>query len=800
MNSPILRPRWALAVALALLLTSVYLLTYTAKPLHVADENEYADAANSVLHFGRPLRYSTFWEALPGNYQSRNPLPVRQSQVEPAFLWLVIPWLWTAQQLEGVGVWHTLMSLNAFVTPWVCAALFMWTLYLTRSAFAASAVMLSLGLLTIFWPYAHTFFREQLSTLFLIIGAGLWWRGGWRGILLGLPFLAASISIKDSGLFAAPGLAFLLIPQAWWARPWLRRAALGVLGATVALCLILIYTPLLEWVVLRFPTAYFFRPQFPIIPMTTRVALHSYLLAAGGAFWGTSPILLLALPGGVMLWRKGEARLVSMCWLVMLGTALGYALLRGEGSIGGNWFGGTIWPHRFLLPAIPFIALLTAPIWDMLGKRKNPTLAITVTLFGIYSLLWSVFGALFPWDVYGFFTFDQSGGLVYWLPGMNVLPLSRVSVYAGLVGHFPTDIAWFRAGVGIYAAAFGITAFLAAFLAIFESRARRKFGIWVGISGLLVVVLSVWFLGLRTLYITDPYFQGEREDLRQLAELIRQRVPEGEVILLNQPDTVRFWGNAGKVGMRRMLTLPYHVGEMDSLDDVPPTPAQLADPASLLAERIAPWIEHVAARRSRLWVVMDRGSNTPLSVRPVERFMAERFYLVREDNISPYARLLEYVTTPAPSSDPATPPLEVSQVFSDPIDGESITLRGVAQPQVTDDVLTVSLAWSVEATPTQDVTVAVFFVNADNVAVRAQGIDSWLGGTFKTSTLIPPGGAVWDNRGIALPPDLPPGRYQVWVKVYTVDYATGQITLWRPPDDPTSEGAAVLPIDITLGG
>lgn len=793
------RREWAVCAALVILLASVYLLTMTSKPLFVADENEYADAADSLLHFGRPWRDSTFWEVLPTNLGERNPLPLRQSEVERLFLWLVIPWIWAAERLEGVGVWHTLLSINAFVTPLACAVLFIWAYRITRSTFAAGGVMLSMGLLTIFWPYAHTFFREQFTTLFLLIGAALWWRGGWVGLILGIPFMGLSFLVKESVIFAAPGLIFLLIPQRWWESVWVRRAGLAALGATIAFCLILIYTPFLEWLIARDPDAYFFRPQFPIIPETTRVALHSYLLAVAGSFWGTAPILILALPGSIMLWRRGQARLVITCLMVMLWTALGYALLRGEGSIGGNWFGGSIWPHRFLIPAIPFITLLITPIWDILGKRKNPTLAIITIGLGIYSALWSLFGAIFPWDMYGYLTFDQSGGLIYWLPGMNDLSLSRVTVYSRLVGNFPADIVWTRSGVGIYAVLFGITAIIAFILAIWAGRARVKLGIWVGITVLIFTVSGVWFSSLRALYTTDPYFQGERDDLRQLADLIRQRVPAGDLILLNQPDTVRFWFNAGKLRGRQMITLPYHPGEVESPDSPRPTLEQMANPAGLLKEGVPQWIEHVAARRSDIWLVMDRSLDAPWTIRPVERFMAERYYLLSDEKVSSFARLLHYSTVAAPTTDPAQPPMSLDQAFTDPVTGEMVSLRGFAPPQVMDGALTVSLSWAVMQPPTQDVTAAVFFVKADNIALRVQGIDSWLGGTFKTSTLIPAGGAVWDHRGIRLPDDLPDGRYQVWVKLYTVNYGTGDIILWTPPTDPTGESAVVLPVEITLG-
>lgn len=794
------RQTWAVMAGLVLALLSVYLMTMTGKPLFVADENEYADAAENLLHFGRPLRDVTFWEDVPTNLPERNPLPLRQSRVERAFLGVVIPWIWAAERLDGVGVWHVLMSMNAFVTPLACAALFIWALWLTRSAFAAGGVMLTMGLLTIFWPYAHTFFREQISTIFLVLGAGLWWRGGWRGFFIGAVMMGAAFAVKESVIFAAPGLAFLLIPQRRWdASRWIGRAASGVLGLTVAACLILIYTPLLTWIVERYPDAYLLSPQFTLIPETTRVALHSYLLAAAGSFWGTSPFLILALPGAVILWRRGHARLVIACVMVMLGTALGYALLRGEGSIGGNWFGGSIWPHRFLLPAIPFITLLTAPIWDNLGKQKNPTIGIITIGFGIYSGLWAVLGVVFPWDLYGFLTYEQSQGLIYWLPGLNDLSLSRVAVYSGLIGNFPAEVAWTRAGVGIYGVWFGICAILGLILAVIAQRPRIKVGIWVGISGLSLVVLAVWFSGLRALYVTDPYYQGEREDLRQLAGLVRERVPSGGVILLNQPDTVRFWFNAGKVGARPFITLPYHAGEVALPDSPRPTAEQLANPTSLLGEGVAPWITHVAAHQPRLWLVMDRSIDAPWTIRPVERFMAERYYLLSDEKVSSFARLLEYATVPAPLTEPSAPPVSMDATFVHPATGESIELVGFAPPHTDDNAVTVSLAWSVDSTPTQDVTVAVFVVNADNIALRVQGIDSWLGGTFKTSTLIPPGGAVWDNRGVKLPPDLPAGAYQIWVKVYTVDYGTGDITIWRPANDVSGEDAAILPADVTIG-
>jgi len=43
--------------------------------------------------------------------------------------------------------------------------------------------------------------------------------------------------------------------------------------------------------------------------------------------------------------------------------------------------------------------------------------------------------------------------------------------------------------------------------------------------------------------------------------------------------------------------------------------------------------------------------------------------------------------------------------------------------------------------------------------------------TFRPMTTWRPGEHIRDNHGLALPPDLPPGTYEVWVKVY--DWRTG---------------------------
>ena len=83
-------------------------------------------------------------------------------------------------------------------------------------------------------------------------------------------------------------------------------------------------------------------------------------------------------------------------------------------------------------------------------------------------------------------------------------------------------------------------------------------------------------------------------------------------------------------------------------------------------------------------------------------------------------------------------------------------------------------------------------MRADDPFVRVQGVDSWLGATFKTTTLMPPGQAIWDHRAVMIPPDWRPGEYRLWVKLYYNDYDTGRIT------DLVASGGAVVEGDVAV--
>jgi hypothetical protein len=87
-----------------------------------------------------------------------------------------------------------------------------------------------------------------------------------------------------------------------------------------------------------------------------------------------------------------------------------------------------------------------------------------------------------------------------------------------------------------------------------------------------------------------------------------------------------------------------------------------------------------------------------------------------------------------------------------------------------------------------DYTVAAFLINSAGQVALQQ--DSQPVGNFEPTSQWEPGEILRDNHGFALPEDLPPGEYQVWVVVY--DLATLERLPVTGPDGSDWSDHAVL--------
>jgi hypothetical protein len=781
-----------LFILLVTCLASFYMLTYSGQ-IEIADQLEYFDATSSLATFG-DLKYDlTMWQpnTMPSNFPRRQPDPLRISQAEPGLLIAGAPLYLLAEHLPGIGLVHTVYLLNVIVTAALCGIFFLFALQLGYSQKTALIGAVSLGLLTILLPYSQTYFREQLMMVFLLLATVALerWRN-YRNVLLPLLaviFLIAAFRTKEGVILALPGLLMLMLPETFWKNRLVQRVSDGLLVALLVVSVLIAFTDVLKWM---YPSgepiplvgAFVLETEF------TRTALHTYLFSPGGSLWGTSPILLLALPGAWLLWRAGNRRLLWMSALMVLVYAFGYALLRGE-----EWFGGTIWPQRFLMPALPF-AMLPLLQWMTKASRRG---WIVFAALALYSAWWQFSGVAFRWETYSRATFDLSnGGLVYWGPGFNDLRYIRPVVLTGLIGQEPLNFAWARTGQ------WGLPLLWLALVVLCAWSIRKSLVDRVGRLlpvGLAAGFMLLTYLTLRLIYI-DPAYDGENTALHEMVEVIRRDVAAGEYVMLADREYNDFFLNYGKVGQRRLIGFPFHPGDRGSCEQE--LLVESDNPEDLLAENSARIVRSLARVQPRLWLLVSSGPEIPCVVRPMERLMGMDYYRVSERETAPAVRLVEYQTTQAPDafSDEVAELVPVDLHYA-AMEGGVLDLTGVLLPMgkryQPGDWLPISLQWRSEDEITRVYTVAWFVV--DSGGVKAQGEDTWHGATFFPTTLWKPGAAVWDNRALRLPDDLPPGQYQLWVKVYWQDVHTGAITdLLVSGEMVNGEVIGVLPVTIEL--
>jgi hypothetical protein len=815
--------RVRVALLLICTLASFYMLTYSGQ-IEIADQLDHFDGVSSLATFGDVKFDQSMWQpgSIPRNFVRNQPDPLRDSDLEPGLLLVAAPLYALAERLDGVGLVHTVYLFNVFMTALLCGIFFWYALILRYSIRIAVIGALCLGLLTTLFPYSQTFFREQLMMVFLLTGAVLLevfrdqnltplnsqtaraqraapLRIRILYLLLALALIVFAFRTKDATILAVPGLLLIISPERLWRNRLVQRLSDVLLIGLIVAAVLIAYTDVLRWL----------NPNNATVPLIgafvletefTRTALHTYLFSLGGSLWGTSPILLLALPGAYLLWKRGDRRILWVGVMIVFSYTFGYALLRGV-----EWFGGTIWPQRFLLPALPFAMFLVLPMLKAIFERENNSeiprlfqsrfwLPVFV-LLAIYSAWWQFSGVSYRWHEYSEATFELSnGGLAYWGPGFNDVRYIRPVVLAGFWGEKPLNFAWVRTEQWSIPLLFALF-IIACGYGLYRILDRRAARLAIVAP---VILIALTYLTLRLIYI-DPAYKGENEALHQMLNVVREEVEPGEQVLLADREYNDFFLNYGRLGTRRVIGFPFHPGDRASCDQ--PLRVVSENPEALLEPYSAPTIHHLANAQPRLWLLLSSGPEIPCVVRPMERLMGMRYYRVSEHETAPAVRLLEFQTADAP--DPFL--LRGAEIPSDlrfeTLEGGEMALTGLSLPEGTTyqagNWLPLSIRWQSDDELTRDYTVAWFL--ADESGVKAQGEDTWHGATFFPTSLWREGIPIWDNRALRLPADLPSGEYQLWVKVYWQDINTGAITDLPVSGERTGDATVgVLPVTITV--
>jgi hypothetical protein len=238
---------------------------------------------------------------------------------------------------------------------------YLFALRFTARESHAFVLALTYGLGTAAFPYSKALFQHQVSAFGAFVGFFLLWRvvreGAGRELLWGTGALFGLAAVSEY-----PVAPFLVLLLAWAAlelrdyRP-LHRVVWG------ALPLLLLFAAY-NWTIFGTPLPVGYRYHveyqqvhqqgFMGITGPTWEALYGITFSPYRGLFFLSPVLLLAFPGLVLLWRKpGERRTAVLLGAVIAGFFLYVASYL-------YWSGGSAIGPRFLVPLVPFLMLPVA--------------------------------------------------------------------------------------------------------------------------------------------------------------------------------------------------------------------------------------------------------------------------------------------------------------------------------------------------------------------------------------------------------------------------------------------------------
>lgn len=299
--------------------------------------------------------------------------------------------IWSARENQDYFIRLVYSTMNAVVTAGCVALVYLLARRFGFSEGAGAATALIYGFATLAWPYAKLDFTEPLVTLFLLLAwylavlalaavpnAGITRQPlAWQSIVLApLPRLLAlsaaalllAMATKYVTAIAVPALALPLALELWR-----RRLPL----TTMLIAAVAFGAP---FVAAGLPALWLFSTGLGLAPtlfadllgglqrgwldLPFHIGARGLLLSPGKSIFLYAPPLVLALIGArACIRRAGWPGVVALAVPAMYFVVY---------SMKGVWYGGNAWGPRYLVPAVPFLMLLAAPVleWWLSGTRR----------------------------------------------------------------------------------------------------------------------------------------------------------------------------------------------------------------------------------------------------------------------------------------------------------------------------------------------------------------------------------------------------------------------------------------------
>ena len=654
---------------------------------------------------------------------------------------LALPLVWLAQQWTALGLVQMALLLNPILTAWTGGLVYRTVIRLGWSRFVAVVTALAFGLATPAWPYTQTFFSDPVAMwgLFGALYSVLAYSQSRRkrylflgGIAWGLAYLARSINLVTLPVYI---LALALALAEMEKRHDLRTIVVGRLREWIFFGFPILAAGLfsLWWNWLRygglFETGYVETESFSGVWLE---GIFGLLISPGRGILWYSPVIVLALAG--IGWFRRNLR-----WFLV--AVAGVTLLYlGFYAKWYMWHGGYSWGPRFLVPVLPFVMALSAPIWQRIFESQHWGQAGRVGAAGLLVLSLGVqwLGALVP------FSLVQD-----WL-AQTVTPLFAAETftqwrYSPLVLQWNylsaehLHFAWWRAGVDgpdwpsliLVMATLAVGGWLLLRQVRQDLPTGERTPNWVYGGALILVTL-----GLLVRY--QPVLS---DGSMATARLIEAHEAEADAVLYLRPTETQQFANA------------YH-GDL---------PVYGLFPVDPLDENASGWLAHIAQRYRRVWVVPDF---QPPDRSGWERTLRGQSFLLLDTTAQPDGQRVALYAFP--QAQPLTE-TGVGIEFGEPA---WVRLNGYGYTERTSPgaELLVALEWESLRPVTENFHVFVHLLNAQGERVDQRDGQPLL--WLRPTSTWTPGERIEDRYGLLLPEDLPPGRYRVIAGLY--DPASGE--------------------------
>jgi hypothetical protein len=304
----------------------------------------------------------------------------------PGLSWMAVPPYAAVHSIVSLGTAGWLITVLAVALPSALACVLFSGLLMAWGVRAgpAYATAAAWALATLAWPYGTLFYGHQTAASLLVGAFSLVAAPRVRGELVSAARMAAagglfgwSVVVEYPALLACAAIAAYTV----WAHGW-RRSVWIAAGAALPLVALAAY----HWSAFGSPftMAYSFSIQgyrsqgfFMGIGVPKLQALWGILFSSYRGLFYSAPWLVFAAPGAVRLWGAGRrAEVIACSVIVFLFVWLNASLV--------DWNGGWAMGPRYLVPCLPFLALLAG---GMFAGRVPRALLIPITVLVAYSFV-----------------------------------------------------------------------------------------------------------------------------------------------------------------------------------------------------------------------------------------------------------------------------------------------------------------------------------------------------------------------------------------------------------------------------